>query len=184
VVKQTSLGVAFTTHFNAAIAVVVLLLLAGCTKNSLISEPATMSEPRISAEELRAYCPRVVLPDNGAFYTVYERGGEEDPARIIYRAAIDKVTRACRYMQGQMTMEVAAAGRIVPGPKFNPANINLPIYVWVRRGEEVLYDKNHQLNVLAGQHGQATQFLFKDDSVTFAQPDARNVIVRVGFLPR
>jgi len=161
--------------------VALLGLLAGCTKILQSSEPEPSAEPRISAAEVRAYCPRVDLPTKDAFYTLYERGGEEDPSRIIYRVAIDKTTRACRYAQGQITMEVAAAGRIVPGPKFKPGAVNLPLYVKVQRGMEIVYDKKHQLDVTTETRGQATQFLFKDDFVTFEQPTSRNALVFIGL---
>jgi len=158
-----------------------LMLSAACTKTPALSEAAQPSEPRISESELRAYCPRVALPDRDAFYTVYERGGEEDPKRIIYQVAIDKVTRACRYAGQQITMEVAAAGRVVPGPKFNVTSLNLPLYVRAQRGAEVLYEKTQQLAVSALARGEAAQFLFKDEAVVFEQPTARNVQIFVGF---
>jgi len=166
---------------KTGIVVTIMALLAGCTKISSPSQSATTQEPRISESEIRAYCPRVAISDENAFYTLYERGGEDDPSRIIYRVAIDKITRACRYGDGQLMMEVAAAGRVVPGPKFNPASLNLPIYVRARRGEDVLYEQNHSFKLDAHERGQATQFLFKDAGVTFAQPEARNVFVFVGF---
>jgi len=159
----------------------MLALLVGCTKISSSTNSVTPSEPRISESEIRAYCPRVSLTEGDAFTTLYERGGEDDPARIIYRVAFDKVTRACRYGDGQITMEVAAAGRVVPGPKFNQTSLTLPIYVRARRGEEVLYEKNHPFKLDSLTSNEATQFLFKDDRVIFAQPEARNVFVFVGF---
>jgi len=160
---------------------VVMLLLAGCSKISPTSQPATSTEPRIDESEIRAYCPRAVLSDENAFYTIYERGGEEDPSRIIYQVAIDKITRACRYGNGRITMEVAAAGRVVPGPKFNGANVTLPIYVHAKRGADILYEKTQQLTPPPLSRGEAAQFLFKDDAVEFEQPSARDVFVFVGF---
>jgi len=162
--------------------IATLGLLAGCSQTPTSTASSQATEPRISAEELRAYCPRAVLPDAEAFYTIYERGGEDDPSRIIYQVAIDKITRACRYDGGQIRMEVAVAGRVVPGSKFKPANLKLPLYVRAQRGEEVLYAKQHQFDVIAATHGQATQFIFKDETVHFEQPSARNVIVAVGLL--
>jgi len=160
---------------------IALIMLAGCNNISSSTGQATSNEPRISAEEVRAYCPRVVLPDDSAFYTFYERGGEDDPNRIIYQVAINKTTRACRYGDGQITMEVAAAGRIVPGPKFKPSNVNLSLYVRVQRGNEVIYDKTHPISVAVPEKGQAAQFLFKDEMVRFEQPTERNVAAVIGF---
>jgi len=136
---------------------------------------------RIRESELRAYCPQVSLPDSAAFYNVYEGGGEGDATRILYQVVIDKTTRACRYGEGQMTMQVAVAGRLVPGPKFKSAALALPLYVEVKRHDEVLYHKKHAYPLTPNSQTVATQFLFKDEAVTFPQPTARNIRVAVGF---
>jgi len=170
-----------TGYARLGFVVAVVMLLVGCTKIASSDKSPAPDEPKISESELRAYCPRVMLPDEDAFYTIYERGGEADSSRIVYQVAIDKVTRACRYEGGQILMEVAAAGRVVPGPKFNLSQLNLPIYVRAKRGSELLYDKTNALALSSLARGEATQFIFKDEAVMFEQPSARNVFVFVGF---
>lgn len=143
----------------------------------------TVSEPgRITDVELRAYCPKVDLREGTAFYRTYEKGGNEteDATKVIYQAALAETSRDCKYANGIMTMTVAAAGRVVPGPKAKPGTITMPIRVAVVRGDEVLYSKLSQQDVQIGETG-ATQFVFKDDQVSFPQPTARNITVFVGY---
>jgi len=166
---------------KAGVLIAMLGFLVGCTQKATSTHSEQTAELRISESELRTYCPRVQLSNKDSFYTVYEKGGEENPDRIIYRVAIDKITRACRYGDGKITMEVAAAGRVVPGPKFVQKSLTLPIYVRARRGEEMLYAKVHSLSVSTAERGQPAQFLFKDEAVIFEQPNSRNVLVFVGF---
>ncbi len=153
---------------------------SGVAANSVVD---TVSEPgRITDVELRAYCPKVDLREGTAFYRTYEKGGKEteDATKVIYQAALAETSRDCKYANGIMTMTVAAAGRVVPGPKAKPGTITMPIRVAVVRGDEVLYSKLSQQDVQIGETG-ATQFVFKDDQVSFPQPTARNITVFVGY---
>jgi hypothetical protein len=80
----------------------------------------TVTEPgRITDVELRAYCPKVDLREGTAFYRTYEKGGKEteDETKVIYQAALSETSRDCKFANGVLTMTVAAAGRVVPGPK-------------------------------------------------------------------
>lgn len=144
------------------------------------AEPPAPSET-ISAEELRAYCPRVTLRSGTAFYNSYEKGGQDDPAKITYQASISEVTRSCNYGSDMLTMNVAAAGKVVPGPVARDGSVTMPIRVVVVRGDEVLYSKLHPYAVQIAAKAAATQFVFSDTAVTFPIPSARNVEVLVGF---
>jgi hypothetical protein len=143
----------------------------------------TVTEPgRITDVELRAYCPKVDLREGTAFYRTYEKGGKEteDANLVIYQAALAETSRDCKYANGTMTMTVAVAGRVVPGPKGKAGTITMPIRVAVTRGDEVLYSKLSTQEVTIGEAG-ATQFVFKDTEVSFPQPTSRNITVFVGY---
>jgi len=162
-----------------------LLPLSACLQQGKTQPPPQQENAqeteKIRESELRAYCPQVVVPDSAAFYNVYERGGEGDMTRILYQVVIDKTTRACRYGEGQITMEVAVAGRLVPGPKFKSTALNVPFYVEAKRHDEVLYHKKHGHTLTPDSQTVATQFLFKDEAVTFPLPTARNIRIAVGL---
>lgn len=145
------------------------------------TQPAAPPGDRITADELRAYCPRITLRAGTAFYSTYERGGDGDKSKIVYQASLTDVTRSCQYAGGMLNMEVAAAGRIVPGPVARDGTITMPIRIAVVRGEEVLYSKLHQYQTSIAALSPATQFVFKDPSVSIPVPTARNIEIYVGF---
>ncbi len=143
----------------------------------------TLSEPgRITDVELRAYCPKVDLREGTAFYRTYQKGGKEteDPSKVIYQAALSETSRDCKYANGILTMTVAAAGRVVPGPVGTAGTITMPIRVAVLRGDEVLYSKLSTQDVSIAESG-ATQFVFTDNQVSIPQPTTRNIQVFIGY---
>jgi hypothetical protein len=79
-----------------------------------------------------------------------------------------------------MTINVAAAGRVVPGPAGAPGAVKLPIRVAVVRGEEVLYSQLHDYQVAVDSSG-AAQFVFNDPNVTIPIPPDQAVRVFAGF---
>ena len=79
------------------------------------------------------------------------RAAQDDPTKIIYQASISDVTRSCTRADGMLTMNVAVAGRVVPGPVGTPGNVTMPIRIVVVRGEEVLYSQLHKHQVAIGR---------------------------------
>ncbi|MEX0409040.1 hypothetical protein ABGN05_25695 [Aquibium sp. LZ166] len=141
----------------------------------------TAQQEKYNADELRAYCPRVTLQSGTAFYNSFEKGAEGDRDRIVYQASISEVTRSCSYGAGTMTITVAAAGKVVPGPVAKDGTITMPIRVAVVRGEEVLYSKLHQYQTAIAAVSPATQFVFTDPNATIPTPDGHNIQVLIGF---
>ena len=142
---------------------------------------AQPEQGKVLASELRAYCPRVTLREEAGFINRYAKGGDGDPAKLSYQASIGEVTRSCSRQTGMLTMEVAMAGRVIPGPAGASGSVNLPIRVTVVRGDgEVLYSQvqNHPLT-LAGN--QAQQFLVNDRNVVVPIPEDNTLQVFAGF---
>lgn len=159
------------------------LALAGCQSNDTagaLGLGGGQQQEKITPEELRAFCPRVTLRDGTAYFNTYEKGGQDDPNKVIYQASISDVTRACTYGPGTMTINVAVAGRVVNGPVGKPGTITMPIRVAVMRGEEVLYSQIHQYQVNVAATG-ATQFVFNDPNVSIAATNDRNVQIFAGY---
>jgi hypothetical protein len=151
---------------------------AGQTQPAGEAKPA---EPKVTEAELRGYCPRVTLRDGTAYFNTYAKGGQDDPTKVVYQASISDVSRSCVTADGSMTMKVAVAGRIVPGPAFSPGTITMPIRVVVSHGDEVLYSQLHQHQVSVSDPTAATQFLFNDPNVSFVLPADRRVAVFAGY---
>ncbi|WP_036581244.1 hypothetical protein, partial [Brucella anthropi] len=148
---------------------------------SPLPPPAATGDQRIKESELRAFCPSVSLRDGTAFFNTYEKGGDKDPARVIYQAALTDTTRACQHGAGTMTIDVAAAGKVVPGPKYKSGTITMPIRVAVRQGDQVIYSKLHKQAVTIANGDTATQFVFNDKAITVPTADKNNIQIFVGF---
>ena len=160
-----------------------ILAAAGCQSSDgggPAAGSATAPADKILASELLAYCPKVMLREGTAYINRYARGGEEDPTKLIYQASLADVTRSCSRADGMMTINVAAAGRVVPGPAGAPGSVKLPIRVAVVRGEEVLYSQLHDYQVALDGSG-AAQFVFNDPNVTIPVPPEQTVQVFAGF---
>ncbi|PWL19083.1 hypothetical protein DKP76_00460 [Falsochrobactrum shanghaiense] len=167
------------------LATVLLAALAGCTtsgtQKSADSSTADGAEQRISASELRAYCPPVTLREGTSYFSTYDKGGDKDPAHVIYQASITDTTRACQYGDGTLTIDVAAAGKVVPGPKYKSGTITMPVRVAVTQGDKVIYSKLHKQSVNIANADTATQFVFNDKGISFPTPTSQNVQIFVGF---
>jgi len=104
-----------------------------------------------------------------------------DPARIVYQASVSDVTRDCSNANGQLSMKIAVAGKVVPGPQFSPGTVTLPIRIAVQHGTDVLYSQLHQYQVQVTDPSAATQFAFTDANVVVPEPSAQDYQAYAGF---
>ena len=137
-------------------------------------------EGKILASELLAYCPKVTLKQDTGYINKYVKGGEDDPAKLTYQASISEVTRSCSRAGGMLTMNVAVAGRVVPGPAGVSGSVTLPIRIVVTHGDEVQYSQLHNYQVTPSG-GQVQQFVFNDPAVTVPNPTDQGIQVFAGF---
>ncbi|QPC87034.1 hypothetical protein GA830_09995 [Mesorhizobium sp. NBSH29] len=161
-----------------------MIAVAGCQSgdNTIagVGDDATKApEGKILASELRAYCPSVTLREGTAFFNTYAKGGDGDASKIVYQAAITDVTRSCARADGMLTMNVAVAGKVVPGPAGVAGNVTMPIRIAVVRGDEVLYSQLHQHQVAAG--AQSTQWVFSDPNVVIPDSSERDIQIFAGY---
>jgi hypothetical protein len=145
------------------------------------NQAATAQQEKVKASDLLAYCPKISLREGTAYFSTYARGGQDDASKLIYQASIADVTRDCTRDSGTLTMNVAVAGKVVPGPLGTTGSITMPIRVVVLRGAEVLYSKLHQYKLQVADTSAATQFVFKDAEVSVPLPSASNYQVFAGF---
>ncbi|WP_338036667.1 hypothetical protein [Arvimicrobium flavum] len=165
----------------------IILGVAGCQSGDsagalAVGDGAKPAEQKVTEAELRAYCPRVTLRDGTAYFNNYAKGGDGDATKVVHQASIGEVTRTCTTSaDGAMTMNVAVAGRVVPGPAFSPGSINMPIRIVVTHGDDVLYSQLHRHQVSVSDGSAATQFVFNDPNVSFVLPADRRVQVFAGY---
>lgn len=156
----------------------VSAILSGCADKEALRQAAAA---RITQTELLSYCPPVEFEDGSAFYNVYAAGGQGKADKIVYQAVISDLTRSCQYPQGYLTMKVAAAGRIVPGPAFRATRLTMPINVKVVRGRQVLSSRVYRHGVADDQSNGARQFVFNDDTISIPRAEAEGARVYIGF---
>jgi hypothetical protein len=164
-----------------------ILAVAGCQSGDsgsvlgLGKEDAKPAEPKVLESELRAYCPKVILREGTAVFSAYAKGGDGDPAKLNYQASITDVTRSCSRSGDTLTINVAVAGKIVPGPLAAPGSVTLPIRIVATRDSEVLYTQIHQHPASTGDASAATQFVFNDPNVSMPNPAQSDIMLYAGF---
>ncbi|GHD06017.1 hypothetical protein GCM10016234_02880 [Tianweitania populi] len=169
--------------FARSLVMGLALIAASCqsSDNPTRDVPDMAKPPVVRESELRAYCPGVSLREGTSYFSTYAKGGDGDATKVIYQASLSDTTRACTYEGDNVTIKVAAAGKVVPGPAVRPGTITMPIRVAVVRGSEVLYSKLHQQQVPVSDTTAATQFMFTDADITIPMPPQRNVSIFIGF---
>lgn len=151
------------------------------TSGAQTATDTTSGKPKVSQTELRAFCPPVVLRQGTSFFNSYAKGGEGDGTKLRYQVSINDVTRSCVHNGDQVTMTIAVAGRVVPGPVRAAGAATVPIRVAVTADDQVLYSQlfQHAIEVPGGV--SATQFTFSDPNATFTTADIARVKAFVGF---
>ena len=146
-------------------------------------DPAQIAaeEGKILASELLAYCPAITLRDGTASFTTYQRGGQDNPDKLIYQSAITDATRSCTRANGQMTITVGVAGKVVTGPVGTPGTVQMPIRVAVVRGDQVIFSQLYRHQAQVTNVVGATQFLFTANNIVVPVPTARDMQILVGY---
>lgn len=166
----------------------LMMALAGCQSGNPLGalelgSPQRAAEPRpgqVTVDELQAYCPRVMMRTQNAINDTFQRGGDGDPTKLVHRASLSDTTRACAYNGGMLSITVAVAGRVVPGPAGSAGNVQLPLRLSVYRDTELVDDRTISQPVAITDVAGATQFVL-NDTITMPNPDARNIRILVGF---
>nr|WP_292838978.1 hypothetical protein [Mesorhizobium sp.] len=139
------------------------------------------AQPKVTASSLQAYCPKVTVRDGTAYYDSYAKGGQGDQSKIVYQASIADVTRDCSQGNGTLTLNVAIAGKVVPGPLASTGTITMPIRIVVAHGADVLYSQLHQYKLQLSDLSAATQFVFNEPNITVPAPTAKDYQVFAGY---
>ena len=139
-------------------------LAAGCQSKDALGSVETPAKPKITQGELLAFCPPIGLRQGTAFFTTYEKAAPARPAkkaaaaeapedtaftdkpaqRVVYQTSITDVTRSCTRANGILTMKVAVAGKVVPGPAARLGTVQLPLRIAITTGDQVLFSQLFQ----------------------------------------
>lgn len=172
-------------------------LAAGCQNGGTAADLAPPPEPKITQSELLAFCPPVGLREGTAFFTTYgaapaakrKPAGDADPAPdaaapgkpIRYQTSITDVTRSCTRAGGQLTMTIAVAGKVVPGPAGAAGSLTLPIRIAVANGPDLLFSQLYRYDAQVASATSASTFLFTASDVTFTDLGLRSMRAFAGF---
>jgi len=178
-------------RFVAALFVVSFMMAAAGCKSSdsadvldpgASGDVAKPPEGKVLQSELRAYCPPVNLREGTAFISVYAKGGDGDPTKLMYQSSLTAVTRKCTYSSGTTTLEVAVAGKVVPGPMAVDGPVKLPIRVAVTdTAVQPIYSNLGNYEVQIARASGAAQFIYTDSAVTIPTPAPGTVQAYAGF---
>lgn len=140
-------------------------------------------DPALGSRVVQGTCPQIELRDGTAYFRKYERGGEDDPTKIQFQAAIADTTRQCSVTGSEMTINVVAAGRAAAGPAGKAGPIKMPIRVAVveKGTNKVLYSELTEFETSLPQGTPTTQFLFSKPDVNIPISASRSVRVYIGF---
>jgi hypothetical protein len=166
-----------------------MLAAAGCqsgdskstTLDTASADTAQPAEDKVKESDLQGFCPRVSLRDGTAYFTSYAKGGQDDPSKLIYQAAITDVTRGCRRENGMINITVAVAGKIVPGPVGKPGTVTMPIRIVALQDNKVAYSQLHKHQVQMTDTSAATQFVFNDPNLSLPDTGKKDIQIYAGY---
>lgn len=182
-------GVGFRSVVKGSACLGFMLLVAGCqsgdTASVLQPSPsdaqAAQQQEMVRESDLRGYCPRVTLRSGEAVLDSYDKGGEGDAKKLRYQASVSEVTRDCRRSNGMLSITVALAGRVVPGPAFGGGQVTLPVKIVMQQGANTIQSGVQPYAVNVSDTSTATQFVFTGQPVTIPEPSQRDIQIFAGF---
>ena len=165
------------------------LALAGCQSGDRLGalniggggQGQATERETVTAEELTAYCPAVVQDERATVWNSYQRGGDGDATKLLFRAAITDTTRSCTYAGGMTSMTIGLAGRVIPGPAGTSGTVRLPLRITVYQDTAEIHSQRFDHEVAIADTAGATQFIVVDRNFSMPNPTSRNVRVVVGF---
>jgi len=160
----------------------LLAVLAGCNAGNpgAALGSGTVAPAASPVGVVQGTCPAITLRDGTASFRTYARGGQDDPAKVVYQASLVETTRACTRSETAMTITVMVQGRLVAGPLGTAGTLSMPMRVEVTVGEQVLYSEVSKFDASLADVGQATQFVFTKN-VTVPSGISNFAKVYVGF---
>ena len=165
------------------------LALAGCQSGDRLGalniggggQGQATERETVTAEELTAYCPAVVQDERATVWNSYQRGGDGDATKLLFRAAITDTTRSCTYAGGMTSMTIGLAGRVIPGLAGTSGAVRLPLRITVYQDTAEIHSQRFDHEVAIADTAGATQFIVVDRNFSMPNPTSRNVRVVVGF---
>ena len=168
-----------------------LSVLGGCSVMSHLrpGSKASKDKQTASADQVDVrrflgpdYCPELRIYDGAQLMRTYQHGHQGDQDYVTWQASFGKTARDCLYdAQGNLTLKIGIAGRVVAGPKGDSDPVTIPIKIAVvKYKDSVLTSESFTLSVTIPQQGSK---LFSEvKEITVPSPGThRDYVIYVGF---
>lgn len=173
------------------------MLLAGCSMGGLMgggsattsqnlqnatATPAAVAQAQTNALPVIATeCPPIKVRLGGEAMFNYGSGRTGDPKALRYQGVIDEATRNCVVSNGQITVNMGVAGRVLLGPAGNQSSVNAPIRFAVERDGQAIYSEKYTVAVPITPPAQSAEFAKVVQNVSIPYLGGETITIWVGF---
>ncbi len=171
--------------------------LAGCSMGGLMgggsqaanpslqnatATPAAVAQAQTNALPVIATeCPPIKVRLGGEAMFYYSGGRTGDPKALQYQGVIDEATRNCVVSNGQITVNMGVAGRVLLGPAGNQSSVNAPIRFAVERDGQAIYSEKYTVAVPITPPAQTAEFAKVVQNVSIPYLGGETITIWVGF---
>lgn len=172
------------------------VLLAGCSMGGLMgggstsnqslqnatASPAAVAQAQTNALPVIATeCPPIKVRVGGEAMFYYGGGRTGDAKALQYQGVIDEATRNCVVSNGQITVNMGVAGRVLLGPAGNQSSVNAPIRFAVERDGQAIYSEKYTVAVPITPPAQTAEFAKVVQNVSIPYLGGETITIWVGF---
>jgi hypothetical protein len=173
------------------------VVLAGCSMGGLMgggsaastqtlqnatATPAAVAQAQTNALPIIATeCPPIKVRLGGEAMFNYGSGRTGDPKALRYQGVIDEATRNCVVSNGQITVNMGVAGRVLLGPAGNQSSVNAPIRFAVERDGQAIYSEKYTVAVPIAPPAQSAEFAKVVQNVSIPYLGGETITIWVGF---
>ncbi len=173
------------------------VLLAGCSMGGLMgggtqsantslqnatATPAAVAQAQTNALPVIATeCPPIKVRLGGEAMFYYGSGRTGDPKALQYQGVIDEATRNCVVSNGQITVNMGVAGRVLLGPAGKQTSVNAPIRFAVERDGQAIYSEKYTVAVPITPPAQTAEFAKVVQNVSIPYLGGETITIWVGF---
>ncbi|UYN99549.1 MAG: hypothetical protein KIT02_16850 [Devosia sp.] len=173
------------------------MLLAGCSMGGLMGggtqsqntalqnaqmTPAAVAQAQTNALPVIATeCPPIKVRTGGEAMYFYGGGRVGDAQSLQYQGVIDEVTRNCVVSNGQITVNMGVAGRVLLGPAGKQSSVNAPVRFAVERDGQAIFSEKYTLPVAIAAPAQSAEFVKVVENVSIPYLGGETITIWVGF---
>lgn len=169
---------------SLAILSATVLVLVGCNAVSSLNPIANKPVVDLSkfSVDSSTYCPKIELRQGTESFSVYEKGFDGDPNKLVHQARIENTARECTLANGQLQIRLGVNGRVLAGPSSTSATFNVPVRVAVVKFQQsVLYSEIHPVSVQISDFDRTPDFVTIVNATVPDPAGDRDYIIYVGF---